>query len=136
MNSVLMATYVAGSLMSTATFSTMDECVDARLQAINSNSDDVKVVCVYKEDKERINPADFFKEFIELVGRLQQQMKEMQENGEAASSEETDIFDNDLPEYIKPSRKPFFCENSTLAVEPNKWVTLEHNQRTPTTCGS
>tara|TARA_R110000787_G_scaffold67673_1_gene151599 strand:+ start:766 stop:1167 length:402 start_codon:yes stop_codon:yes gene_type:complete len=133
MNSVLMATYVAGSLMSTATFGTMDECSDARLQAQKYNAgNDVTVVCTYQETRKQISPLEFFKSLIEAVQMLNELEDRQMHN---AFPELTGTDDDQLPEYMK--EHPFKCnDDGVLAVQPNRHITESAGPRVFTKCGS
>tara|TARA_R110000868_G_scaffold159793_2_gene388995 strand:+ start:454 stop:855 length:402 start_codon:yes stop_codon:yes gene_type:complete len=133
MNSVLMATYVAGSLMSTATFGTMDECSDARLQAQKYNAgNDVTVVCTYQETRKQISPIEFFKSVFEAVKMFQQQVKELEDQ---ESSTYYGMDNDQLPEYMK--EHPFKCnDDGVLAVQPNRHITESAGPRVFTKCGS
>lgn len=133
MNSVLMATYVAGSLMSTATFGTMDECSDARLQAQKYNAgNDVTVVCTYQETRKQISPIEFFKSVFEAVKMFQQQVKELEDQG---SSTYYGMDNDQLPEYMK--EHPFKCnDDGVLAVQPNRHITESAGPWVFTKCGS
>ena len=133
MNSVLMATYVAGSLMSTATFGTMDECSDARLQAQKYNAgNDVTVVCTYQETRKQISPIEFFKSVFEAVKMFQQQVKELEDQ---ESSTYYGMDNDQLPEYMK--EHPFKCnDDGVLAVQPNRHITESSGQQVLTKCGS
>jgi hypothetical protein len=55
MNSVILVTYVAGTLMATATFPDMVECQEAR--NVVQNQEDVRAVCLYTEAKKPVDPA-------------------------------------------------------------------------------
>jgi len=102
MNSILMTTYMAGTILSQATFGTMTECIEARDVTLNQGNKDVTIVCSYSSNTSA-NFAEFFKNFQNMIKELHK----LEEN-----QAEWQPFDG-------------FGGNSKcggLAVEPNEWI--------------
>jgi hypothetical protein len=60
MNSIIMTTYVAGTILSQATFSTMNDCANARQSVMDVNkSDNIEVTCTYHNNKTSNNDQRF-----------------------------------------------------------------------------
>jgi hypothetical protein len=66
MNSIIMITYVAGTVLSQATFATMEECRNAR-KDILQQSTTVEAFCLYSEKKEDIDPRKLLEAFMSVM---------------------------------------------------------------------
>lgn len=98
MNSVLLSTYLAGSLLSTATFGTMDECATAKAQTLKNNTE-VTAVCSFKAEKPKMDLVElnnFIRDFLDYMREIEIEHKE---------------------ELIL---EPQMC--GVLGVEPNPWI--------------
>ena len=104
MNSVLLTTYMAGTILSQATFGSMTDCVSARDATVQHNKE-VVAICSYQANKDN---AAVFEKFFENFKVIIKELHEMEQ-------ENLETF------------KPFdgFGGNSKcggLAVEPNEWI--------------
>ena len=101
MNSILMTTYMAGTILSQATFGTMTECIEARDVTLNQGNKDVTIVCSYSSNTSA-NFAEFFKNFQNMIKELHK----LEEN--------------------QAEWKPYGFEDNSkcgvLGVEPNEWI--------------
>ena len=74
MNSIIMTTYVAGTILSQATFSTMNDCSSARQSVMDVNkSNKIEVTCTYHKNKTSDNDQRFEKmldRFFAMVRQL------------------------------------------------------------------
>lgn len=118
MNSVLLTTYMAGTILSQATFGSMTECVSARDATVQHNKE-VVAICSYQADKPKKDTAAVFEKFFEnfkvIIKELHQMEKENQQTLSEMEKENLETF------------KPFDgFEDSpkcgSLAVEPNEWI--------------
>ena len=107
MNSILMTTYMAGTILSQATFGNMTECASARDVVLQHNSKDISVVCSYSSNASE-NFGSFFKDFKNMIKELQDKMQEDDTAGWTPFNE------------FEGSAK---C--GSLAVEPNKWISKD-----------
>lgn len=71
MNTIILVTIVAGNIVSSATFGSLNECTHAR-DAVMSQ-DNITAYCTYKQVK-----PDHTKDMFKLFGRMMQQMGELE----------------------------------------------------------
>lgn len=73
MNSIVLVTLIAGNIVSSATFSDLDSCKQAREQIVDQK--DVSAYCIYKEVKPDRSKEMFkiFSDMIKELGELEQQ---------------------------------------------------------------
>ena len=74
MNSIVLVTYLAGAIISSATFKDMDTCIEARDRVLLQAMPDLNAVCVYKEVK-----PDRSKEMLEIFGNLIKELGEIEQ---------------------------------------------------------
>ena len=74
MNSIVLVTYLAGAIISSATFKDMDSCIEARDRVLTQAMPDLNAVCVYKEVK-----PDRSKEMLEIFGNLIKELGEIEQ---------------------------------------------------------
>lgn len=107
MNSVLLTTYMAGTILSQASFGTMTECLGARDATVEHNKE-VVAICSYQANKPKKDNAGVFEKFFENFKVIIKELHEMeQENLETFKP-----FDG-----FEGSPK---CGG--VAVEPNEWI--------------
>ena len=75
MNSIVLVTYLAGAIISSATFKDMDTCIEARDRVLLQAMPDLNAVCVYKEVKPDRSQemCKIFSDMIKELGELEQQ---------------------------------------------------------------
>ena len=74
MNSIVLVTYLAGTIIGSATFKDMDSCIEARDRVLLQAMADLNAVCVYKEVK-----PDRSKEMLEIFGNLIKELEEIEQ---------------------------------------------------------
>lgn len=67
MNTIIMITVVAGNIIGSATFDTIEQCNEARNKVIQQEGS--KVYCTYQE-----KAPDHSKEFFQIFGKMLQEM--------------------------------------------------------------
>ena len=112
MNSVLLTTYMAGTILSQATFGSMTECVSARDATVEHNKE-VVAICSYQSNKPKKDNAAVFEKFFENFKVIIKELHEMEQKN--------------IPEWTSKDEIPdwFFGDGSrcgSLAVEPNDWI--------------
>jgi|TARA_B110000971_G_C20006220_1_gene499279 hypothetical protein len=71
MNTIILVTIVAGNIVSSATFGSLNECTHARDAVMLQ--DNITAYCTYKQVK-----PDHTKDMFKLFGRMMQQMGELE----------------------------------------------------------
>lgn len=107
MNSILMTTYMAGTILSQATFGNMTECASARDVVLQQNSKDISVVCSYSSNASE-NFGSFFKDFKNMIKELQDKMQK-----------------DDTADWTPFNDFEGSARCGSLAVEPNKWISKD-----------
>ena len=67
MNTVLLVTFLAGSVLTEAPFPNMDACSTARAEVLLQKVSRINAICVY--DKEKIKPEMMVKKFLNSVDK-------------------------------------------------------------------
>ena len=107
MNTILMTTYMAGTILSQATFGTMTECVSARDMTLKQNSKELTVVCSYQGDAKT--------EFSNILKMFKDTMKGFQTNEQSFNNEVDKMF-------LEFNSRP---KCGVLGVEPNEWIRID-----------
>ena len=68
MNTVVLITFLAGSVLTKAPFPDMSACKTARAEGLLQESPGLNAICVY--DKEKIKPERMFRNFLNSVENM------------------------------------------------------------------
>ena len=69
MNTVLLVTFLAGSVLSEAPFPNMDECSSARAEVLLQKGPGLNAICVYDRES-KMKPNVLFKIFLDAIEKM------------------------------------------------------------------
>ena len=69
MNTVLLVTFLAGSVLSEATFSNMDTCRSARAEVLLQKGPGLNAICVYDRES-KLKPNTLIKDFLTAIEKI------------------------------------------------------------------
>jgi len=78
MNNILLVTFLAGSVLSEATFPSMNECRSARAEILLQKHKGLNAICVYNkpdvplEEEGILNPNKLFRDFLDTIEKMKE----------------------------------------------------------------